>query len=261
MGAGHGPAPQSVLPCSVAGAAAGGADGQRKRQQWLDPAALAGIQLRLLGASTAVHVDEGQDPASLEISLLPYPKLSGRVLHPERHPLAGIQVSVIPFRGLTMSPAVTDKEGRYEFKSLAPGEFAILANPFEARGSEFSPTYYPGAADRVGAERIAAKSGAELAGYDIVLRGGPFCKVSGRVLDGGRPAARAAVTVQTADAVYGTATADAGGAFEIERVSAGDLHVWARWKRGEMELRGFAPVAATKYDVENVTLRLSRQWC
>jgi hypothetical protein len=157
-----------------------------------------------------------------------------------------------------MAPAVTDKEGRFEFKALAPGEYEILANPLEAGGSEFAPTYFPNAADRLGAERIAAKSGTELTGYDIVLRSGPFFKVSGRVLDdGGRPAARATVTVETNDAVYGTAAADAEGAFEIEHVPATELHVSAVSKQGGTELRGFAPVAVTRHDVENVTLRLA----
>jgi hypothetical protein len=157
-----------------------------------------------------------------------------------------------------MSPAVTDKNGRYEFKSVAPGEYAVLANPLEAGGSEFSPTYFPNAPDRLGGERIAAKSGAELTGYDIVLRGGPFFKVSGRVADdGGRPAPGAKVTIETTDAVYGTAVADGEGAFEIEHVPASDLHLSATWKRGETELRDFAPVTVTKHDVENVTLRLA----
>jgi hypothetical protein len=208
--------------------------------------------------SHRVHVEDGQDPAPLQLALMPYPKLRGRVLDPERHPVGGIQVSVVPFRGVTVAPAVTDKEGRYEFKTLAPGEYALLANPLEAGGSEFAPTYFPNAADSLGAERIAAKSGAELTGYDIVLRGGPFFKVSGRVVDdGGRPAARATVTIETSDAVYGTAAADAEGAFEIEHVPAADLHVSAVWKQGETELRGFAPVAVTRHDVENVTLRLA----
>jgi hypothetical protein len=208
--------------------------------------------------SFRVHVEEGRDPTPLEISLMPYPTLRGRVLDPERHPLAGIPVSVIPFRGLTLSPAVTDKEGRYEFQSVAPGEYAILANPLEAGGSEFSPTYFPHAADRFGGERVVAKSGGDLAGYDIVLRGGPFFKLSGRVLDdGGRPAARASVTVRTQDAVYGTAVTDGEGAFEIEHVPAAELHLNAVWKRGEAELRGFAPVTIARHDVENVAVRLA----
>jgi len=40
-----------------------------------------------------VHVEDGRDPAPLEVTLTPYPKLSGRVLDPERHSLAGIQRS------------------------------------------------------------------------------------------------------------------------------------------------------------------------
>lgn len=216
-----------------------------------------GFELPNLGA-LKVHVEDGRDPSPLEITLAPYPKLSGRVLDRERHPLAGIRVSVIPFRGLTVSPAVTDKEGRYEFKVLAPGVYGVLANPLEAGGSEFSPTYFPSAADRWGGERITAKSGAELAGYDIVLRGGPFFNVSGHVVDdGGRPAAGAKVTIETTDAVYGTSTTDGEGAFVIEHVPAADLHLSATWKRGETELRGFAPVTVARHDVENVTLRLA----
>jgi hypothetical protein len=208
--------------------------------------------------SHRVHVEEAQDPTPLQITLMPYPTLRGRVLDPERHPLAGIQVSVVPFHGVTIPTAVTNKEGRYEFKVLPPGEYAILANPLEAGGSEFSPTYFPNATDRLGGERIAAKSGTELAGYDIVLHGGPFFNVSGRVLDdAGRPAPRATVTARTPDALYGTAVTAGDGAFEMEHVAAADLQLSAVWKRGETELRGFSPVAVTRHDVENVTLRLS----
>jgi hypothetical protein len=208
--------------------------------------------------SSHVHVTNGVDPAPLQIALMPYPTLRGRVLDPERHPVAGIQVSAVAIGGLTIPPAVTDKEGRYEFKSLPPGEYTLLANSLEAGRGEFPPTYFPNAADRFGGERIAAKAGAELSGYDIVLRGREFFKVSGRVLDDtGRPAARATVTARTPDAVYATAVADGDGAFEMEHVAAADLHLSAVWKQGETELRGFAPVAVTRHDVEGVTLRLS----
>jgi hypothetical protein len=208
--------------------------------------------------SYRVHVDEGKDPSSIDIALLPYPKLSGRVLDPERHPLAGISVTVVPLRGLTISPSVTNKDGRYEFKALAPGEYAVLANPLEAGGSEFSPTYFPNASNRWDGERIAAKSGAELTGYDIVLRGGPFFNINGHVVnDAGRPAAGAKVAIETMDAVYGTATTDAEGAFAIDHVPAADLHLSTTWKRGETELRGFAPVLVARHDVDNVVLRLT----
>jgi Carboxypeptidase regulatory-like domain len=208
--------------------------------------------------SLRLHVAAGVDPAPLDITLIPWPKLSGRVLDPERHPLAGIAVSLIPFSGISMQPATTDKQGHYEFRTVPPGVYGLLANPLETGGSEFAPTYFPRAGEQMGCERITTKLGADLAGYDIVLRGGPFFHVRGRVLDEmGRPAGGAAVKIETQDATFGSAVADAEGAFQIEHVAAVDGHIIAVWKRGGVELRGFGAVAVTRHDVEDVTLRLS----
>jgi protocatechuate 3,4-dioxygenase beta subunit len=205
-----------------------------------------------------VHVEDGRDPAALEILLLRHPKLSGRVLDPERRPVAGIPVTVIPFRGVNLAPAVTDKSGRFQFDAVSSGEYALLANPLEAGVREFSPTYFPNSGDRWGGERIVAKAGADLSGYDIVLRGGPFFKVNGRVLDdGGRPAAGTTVTITAGDVVYGSAKTGSEGVFGIEHVPAVDGQIRAEWKRGSVELRGFGPVAVARHDVENIVLRLS----
>ncbi len=205
-----------------------------------------------------VHVEDGRDPAPLEIALLPYPKLSGRVLDPERNPVAGISVTVVPFRGSTLSPAITDKQGRFTFHAVSPGEYALLANPLEAGGSEFAPTYFPHTGGRLGAEHVVAKAGADLDGYDIVLRGGPFFKLSGALTDDtGHPASGATVRLETSDATYGSAVADANGAFELDHVPEVDARLHAVWKHGGVELRGFAAVTVTRHDVEGLRVQLA----
>ena len=208
--------------------------------------------------SVVVHVEADRDPSPLTFALTPFPRLTGRVLDPERNPIAGIPVHAIVIRGLEVPPAVTDKQGRFAFPPLAPGEYELLANPLEAGGSEFAPTYFPASGDRSGGERIAVRPGPDLAGYDIVLRGGQFFNVRGRVLDeAGRPAPGAEVTIQNPDATCCKAVTREDGTFEIEHVPPVDGWASALWKPGATQMRGAAPVAVTKHDLESVELRVS----
>ena len=204
-----------------------------------------------------VHVEAGSDPDPVSLTLMPWPKLRGRVLDAERQAVKAIAVTAIPLRGGVRTAVTTDADGRYTFPALEPGEYALLANPQESGAREFAPTYFPNAAARADGESVIARPGVDLDGYDIVLRGGPFFRVSGRVVDeSGRPAAGAVVQLETPDGSIARTTADQDGAFAMEHVAAVDGHLFAQRMRGEVELQGFQALTVTRHDVENVALRV-----
>jgi hypothetical protein len=206
-------------------------------------------------APARLHVEAGVDPAPVELAVMPWPSLGGRVLDPERQPVAGVTVSALPLRNNVELTAKSDSEGRYTFPSVASGEYLLLANPMELGGDkELAPTWYPHAPSRADGERIAVRAGAPLTGYDIILQGGPFFRIAGRVVEeGGRPAAGATVEFGTDYIAEAKAVADAEGRFEMAHVPALDGRVIARWKRGTTEWRGIVPLQVTHHDVNSLT--------
>jgi hypothetical protein len=108
--------------------------------------------------------------------------------------------------------------------------------------------------DQRDAKVLTLVPGNDLFGYDIVLRAVPVFKLSGRVIDeSGGLAARAKVETSMAAR---TATARDDGTFESTRVRRGEAALRATWRRGDVELRGFANVVVGGHDVQDLELRV-----
>jgi hypothetical protein len=108
--------------------------------------------------------------------------------------------------------------------------------------------------DERDAEVITLVPGKDLIGYDIVLHTVAVFEVSGTIVDErGDPAHGA--RAETSMAAL-TATAREDGSFKLARVRQGEAAVRATWRRGDVELRGFANIAVGSHDLRDVTIRV-----
>ena len=197
------------------------------------------------------HVNGDGSPGP-RLELIPLAILRGRVLGIDGKP-ARASVDLGPGSNNSVS---TDEDGYFTFERLTPGSYTLLGRPEtaepvstqEGSRTEVAPTYYPSTVDRVQAELITVRAGAEQTGYEIRLRSAPVYRVSGIVLDpAGYPAPDALVQLSNAtaaglsghsndhqvfsirsspfadvpDATQSTTTGD-DGEFEFSSVRAGD---------------------------------------
>lgn len=223
------------------------------------------------------------DPLRLSAELVPGASLRGRVVDSGGHPAPNVRVEISRFRRGGMLAAITDSVGSFVFDVLEPGSYVLAARPFLAGsalagdrpekvsplpappaegGSQiWAPTYFPGFADRTRAERIIARAGAELSGYEIRLCSVPFYRIRGIVLnEDGSPAAKVPVKLTPADQwepQEAQAFTSDGGAFEFPAVRPGEWRLIADASRDGLELRGFDAALVTNHDAENLEIRLS----
>lgn len=196
------------------------------------------------------------DPAQLNLTMLPWPIIRGRVLDPARHPIpASIEALNLSWGQKTIT---ADSDGSFAFEhNISPGNYVLIATPAAPQatdGTELAPTYFPDATERGNAGTVVLKAGDNLSGYDIVVRRVPVFRVLGRVVDErGEPAAGAVLQVSTART---KATSDGDGKFEWQCLRPGNEVVQADWHRGDTLLRGFMRVTVQDHDIENVTVRV-----
>jgi hypothetical protein len=197
-------------------------------------------------------------PAPLNLTMTPWPTLRGRVVDPERRPIAGSTVEAVNLSaGRTTAKAGSD--GVFVFEhNIRPGHYVFIATPATPQATdstELSPTYFPDATERSNAEKVVLKGGDYRAGYEIVLRRVPVFHVAGKVVDERGEGAAGAVLQVASDRAK--ATADQEGKFAWTRVRPGNAVAQAEWRRGDTVLRGFTPVLVRDRDIENVVVRVA----
>ena len=214
------------------------------------------------GSATEIQLEPGADPQPFKLSMVPWPTVRGRVLDPDRQPVARVRVRAMNPGNApgTVYEVTTDAAGRFALERLVPGRYHFLALPAAAGNAtgatELAPTWFPDAIAERDVPSVSLAPGDDFSGYDIILRTVPVFRVSGRILDDrGEPLAGA--TVQTSLAER-KATSREDGTFELERVRAGEGAVRAEWRRGDEQLlRGFAKVVVSRHDIEGLAVRVS----
>ena len=209
-----------------------------------------------------IRIEQGADPPPFHLKMVPWPAVRGRVLDPEREPVARARVRAINTDAAPgfVPEVMTDAAGRFALEGLPPGQYHFLATPPIAEnamgGMELAPTWFPSVTAQGDAPSVSLAPGDDFwTGYDIVLRTAPVFRLSGKVVDErGEPAPGA--TLQTALSER-KATARADGSFDLDRVRSGEGAVRADWRRGDEQLRGFAKVAMGRNDVEGLAVRVA----
>jgi 5-hydroxyisourate hydrolase-like protein (transthyretin family) len=203
--------------------------------------------VRVAGVAVRVNAD-----------LVPVAKIFGRVLDDEGHPVEGVPVELYRYRGGQPNTVKTGAEGRFEFPSVAAGVYALAARPAAKPndGAALALTWFPGFTDRTQAERLIARSGAEVSGIEIRLRRVAVWTVEGTTTDEeGRPLGGVAVKLRPADEWQpdqaGT-TSGSDGTFRFTGVRPGEWRLSAIGAGRE----GYGTATVDKHDVERLTLRL-----
>ena len=98
------------------------------------------------------------------------------------------------------SGEVTDENGEFVFKDLAPGSYTVAAKPAAKIRIQdgvrlgMVAMYYPSATEPAQATRIPVRTGQDVSGIEIRLKSVPVHRVAGVVLnEAGKPAAHATV--------------------------------------------------------------------
>jgi hypothetical protein len=235
------------------------------------------------------HVADGS-PVKLEARLMPWSKISGRVVDGRGNGVANARMEltgsgmVVNGRtylrtswgggggGQLNEPPLemthmgnTDAHGKFEVQ-LMPGAYGLsvvpppdLKPPVPERDGPvlaWKRTYYPGVDVAEGAAKIVVLPGGEILDVELKLLAVPAHAVRGVVLNpDGTPAAKAAITLgETLRS--GTVESKADGTFELPAVAEGEWRFSAEAQRGSVRLRATEWIEVTRHDLENVKLRL-----
>jgi hypothetical protein len=157
-------------------------------------------------------------------------RVRGRVLDVNGNPVAKMQLNMRPApgnKGVTNSfgYAVTDTDGYFEFKIVAPGDYwlgyHLLSTPFQ-EGQPYTRVYLPGVPTRALATVLTVKEGQSLSGLTLQLPP-PFSQrtVNGLVVwPDGQPAPGASVYVSLSEdgdpSAFSSTTTDEKGQFTVK---------------------------------------------
>jgi len=92
--------------------------------------------------------------------------LSGRLTTPQGDPLAGMRIIALSTaypRLDIFSQAETESNGRFRLENVPPGEYFIVADPFN------SPSYFPGTGNRDNSRRVEVTAGAAIGDLDFAF--------------------------------------------------------------------------------------------
>lgn len=232
----------------------------------------------------------GEKPIKLNARLMPWSKISGRVVDPAGRPVPNARLDItgmgmvmngrtylrtswggggggqLSDSPLSMSHAGTaDAHGNFEI-GVMPGAYILSVRP----PPEFKPpapepdgpalawehTYYPGVSSPAEASKIVALPGSVVSGVEVKLRTVPVRSLRGVVLNpDGTPAPNAAITVGI-ETLLPSLTSRADGTFESPSVPEGECRLVAEAQVGGVKLRAVEWIEVKGHDLEDVKLRL-----
>lgn len=197
-------------------------------------------------------VASGQSVSGIEIKMIPFSVISGKVVDPDGDPVAGVPLTVLHWnfvrgtRQLTpASSGATNDRGEYRLYNLPAGRYLIAGRPNqlmdysfrasagrdltapgqrEAPREVFALTFYPSATEAAGASPVSVAPGQELLGVDLQLRKTRIYKVQGR-LSGAQKGGRYSVSMQPFDAML-------SGSFGLNQTAAVRPEDWSFAFRG-----------------------------
>jgi 5-hydroxyisourate hydrolase-like protein (transthyretin family) len=188
-----------------------------------------------------------QGCAQTEFYLESDTRVRGRVLDAKGNPIAKLRVEI---RGAasdnsninTFGSAITDADGYFEFKIVAPGEYRLgyhITSWATQEDQPYARTYLPGVATKAMASIVSVKEGEVLAGLALHMPR----RLSQRAINGfivwsdGQPVAGASVYVELSEegemSSFSPIQPDAEGRFTLKLYEGLQYKVGAFWRSGE----------------------------
>jgi hypothetical protein len=137
----------------------------------------------------SLELRDGDRRGDVDIALIPWGAISGRVVDAEGHPLQGIQVAALGLDGF-VSQQLSDPRGEYRMPRLSPGRYRVRAAPEELHmppeirsdgtaEMRYASTYYPDSLTSQSAAPLEILPGVEFTGIDIRMARAPIVAVRG----------------------------------------------------------------------------------
>src|SRR5215471_15167760 len=230
-------------------------------------------------------------PVKLETRLMPWSKISGRVVDAHGRGIArahleltghgmmvngrtymrtswggggGGQLSALPLRMSFMG--FTDNQGRFEVQVM-PGTYGLYVVPSpELKPPEPEPdgpvlawkqTYYPGVGLADAAGEFVVLPGGEASGIELRMLAVPTHAVRGVLLDpDGAPVPKVAISLGDGFRTI-SVQSNPDGTFEFPSVAEDQWRLLAEHQKGTVKLRATEWIEVTRHDVDDVKLHLT----
>ena len=193
-----------------------------------------------LGTSVTLASDRSRE--RVDIQLIPWGAISGRVVDESGDPVQGVLVGLLQVRYeggrrrlvATRTPQhFTNDRGEFRLYGIQPGSYVLGASVADAIAFDlpgYVPTYYPGTAAAAEARFLDVLAGADVAVADLTLRPALTASISGTLTDAsGQPTTggRFNLVSQSVLAAKIDARIDANGKFEFRNVPPGPYVIQA----------------------------------
>ncbi len=243
--------------------------------------------MRVIGSKPGHSPDEARPiiaaspdtPSQVELRLVPWGAMGGRVLNEFGEPMQGARVQIMRTRFTagrrtlvvagTLTPE-TDDRGEFRVYGLEPGSYIVSAQVGDVAAGDadgYPVSYYPGGSSPASATALTIGAGQNLIAIDISLSRTTTYRVTGRlVTPSNQPSTITSVQLWPSQKSRATisvplaAPVDGNGQFEFSNVADGDYVLQAyRGRLNAMTEGEFGAVAVTVSgsDVTDLTLPTS----
>lgn len=199
------------------------------------------------------RVQVSDKSVTFDIPIAPLATIRGRVLDPEKQPVADARVFALWVSAGPPSSGVTDAEGRFSI-DLQPGRYRL-----QVRAVKWPTGYYPSELNPETAEIISVGEGSDTGGFEIRLRAPAASRIRGVVRADGKPLSGVSLDLLSRiNMLAGSAraTSELGGVFEFPAVSPGQWVISAYARIGDVRWRGASTLTMADRDVENAEVRI-----
>jgi hypothetical protein len=229
-------------------------------------------------SSVRVELTDGQTREDVDIALLRWGTVTGKVLDERGDAVQGATVRTLHIRyevgRRRLVPAggtsLTDDLGRYRLFSVPPGAYVVTAAVGDVQSTDvpgYARAFYPGTSDPGRAQFVSVALAQDLSGIDISLSRTRTARIAGQLINAAGARAFGGSLTLVASQRSGALTnvpvgarVQPDGRFEFPNVPPGQYLIqsyrgrWNPWTEGEF---GTVAVTVDGTDVTNVVLQTS----